>query len=248
MSTGSRTNAITPRTGEQLDLFFIKDTGPPSLLTENSVIDTKTITVADATNFIVNDYAGVFCPMANRFFFSDIKSKVGNVITFKTPLDFAFQAGDNAVPFTRNMAVDGSTEKQIFQVRGGGPGSTLKVNITSMVLSIFCSSAVNMNMFGNRPPLENGLVIRRKNGITRNIITLTSNAQIATYDPLAQIFSATHPVQGVDGISANYIFGGDDQHGSIPLLEPGDSMDIWVQDDLSGLLDMRILAKGYEVN
>lgn len=223
----------------EFDLFFVRRTGSPASLENQAEIGDIKITVDSASGFEIGCYLGIFSSVANRYFFSDVIDIDGNDITFNTPLDFAFVHGDNVQPLSNKMNVDGSTEDKIFEIRGGGPNSTLVVNITGIRL---CFNATNFDPgnFGSLPALTNGIFFRRIDGITKNIFTLKNNFDMSTTGKINFIEDGGNRKTVV----VDYIF---DQHGTSIQLLPGSKIEIAVRDDLTGLDFCRALAFGYEV-
>ena len=95
--------------------------------------------------------------------------------------------------------------------------------------------------------LTNGIVLRVVNGRTWNIWDVHLNAEFANLAYDYQTFLATNPAQGVNGLAVRYTFAGQDKHGVAVRLEPGDSLQLVIQDDLSDLVSFRIIAEGHIV-
>jgi len=229
-----------------VELFFIKGTAVPTTLAAETAIGDVEITVVDGTNLQADGYLGIFSPDASRFFFSEIISESSNVVTVDTPLDFAFSVGDNVQPLSRELNIDGSTTPTEFKIQGAGTGSNIAINITRFMFSMECDTAVDLNKFGDLTALTNGIVLRRSNGQTRNIFNVKRNSDLVELAYDVTFYDSSNPSQGVDGVSCRYTFNGEDKHGTALQLLPGDSLDLLVQDDLSGLLKFRILGQGYE--
>jgi hypothetical protein len=233
-----------------IGLFFIRGIAAPTTVAVQPSIDDRDLQVVDATNFTTLDggtYTGVFNPLENRFYFGNVTAINGNTLTFDTPLDFAFLAGDNVQPLSRDLNVNGLITPVTFQVRGSGPGSGLSINITRLMVAMECDTRLDLNKFGDiSPALTNGLVLRRANGVTRNIFNLKRNSDFITLAYDLQMFDATNPAQGVNGLASRNTYNGEDKRGTVLQLLPGDSLDLIVQDDLSSLEIFQIQCHGYE--
>jgi hypothetical protein len=242
---GNGGNLPGSRTTAPIDLFFIRATGAPTTLDTQASIGDYDIDVISATGFSAGTYMGIFCPTANRFFFTTVLNVVSNTLTLDTPLDFAFIPGDNVLPLTRDLNVDGSTTPVVFQIRGGGAGSTLSIDINRLMFSMDTTTRVTLQDFGDLTALTNGLVLQRSDGITRNTFNIKQNSDFVSLAYDLQMFDATNPNEN-NGLACRYTFNGQDKHGTALQLEPGDSLDLIIQDDLSGLEKFHIMGQGYE--
>ena len=239
---------IQDQTTPPFDLFFIQQLAVPTSTRVQTFVDNRAVLVVDASNISVGDYLGIFYPAEDRFFFGEVLTISVNDLTVDTPLDFEYPIGATVVPFTRDLNVDGSIAKQIFAISGGGTGSELVLDITRLMISMECDSAVNLNKFGDLDALTIGVVLRRTDGTSKNIWNIKTNSELANlcydYTP----YAATNPVQFVDGAKFRYSFSGQDKHGVAVRLAPGDFLQIVIQDDLTGLVKFRIIAEGHEVD
>jgi hypothetical protein len=240
---------IQDQTSIPVDFFFTQIKGPPTTVAVATAIDDRTVTVTSAAGCAVGDYFGMFNAddvNNNRSYFGTIQSIAGNVLTLDTPIDFAFQVGNTAACFTREMNVDGSVTPQYFSVQIGS-AATQSVDITRIMISMITDTAPNLVLFGDLLSLTNGLVLRRVDGTMHNIWNVKNNGEIANlcfdYDPSL----ATNPAQGQNGAKFRYTFAGQDKHGVAIRLEPGDRLEAIIQDSLLGLLQFRIIAEGHYV-
>ncbi len=234
---------ITP----PIDLYFIQATGAPTMINSQAAIDDMSVTLLDATGFIDGTYVGIFCPTVGRFYFGEqLGAAAGDVITLDTPLDFPFEVGDNVIPLTRDLDVNGSVTSSIFEIQGPGSG-LLEVDVTRIILQMETASAVDLNKFGDLAALTDGLVLRRKDGEYRNIWNVKKNSEFAnlTYD--FTIYDASNPVLGIDGFSTRYSFSGKEKHGVAIRLAADEALQLIIQDDLSGLTSFRVIAQGHIV-
>jgi hypothetical protein len=229
-----------------VDFFFTKAPGPPTALSASVAIDDYDITVDDATGCTTGGYFGVFNTAGDRAYFGEIVSVAGNTLTMDTPMDFAFQAGDTASCLERNLGVDGSVTPQIFSIKVG-EGSRSSVDIARIMVSMLTATTPTLAKFGDLTKLTRGLVLRRVNGDIRNIWNVKDNGELANltfdYDP----YLATNPSQGQNGANFRNSFNGQDKHGVVIRLNPGDELQLIIQDDLSGLTRFRVIAEGHIV-
>ena len=247
---------LSDQTSPPVEFFFIKSLGQTTLATETA-FDDQTLDLTDATGFVDGTYIAVFGPAEDRFFFAvQVGAAVGSVVTLDRPLDFAFSAGSNVLNATRNLAVDGSVTTQIFAVQGtGNPASSLQIDITRIILTMEGPSsppptgavAFDTSTFGNiAGGLTNGIVLREVNGRSTNIFNAKTNGDLSTICYDVRIDSAARV--GVDGLSMRLTFAGQDKHGVAFRLRTGDSLQILVQDDLTLLDNLHVVAEGHIVD
>jgi hypothetical protein len=243
---------VQDQTTPSVDLYFLQGLGPPTQLTNDVVID-QTVFEVDSVAFInIGDYLGIVSPSENRFYFGtvlDVGTPTATSVTVDTPLDFAFSAGENVISATRDLNVDGSTTPQVFEVRGGGATSTITLDITRILIEITTETAPDFTDFGDiSGGLLKGIVLRKTDGETRNYWNVKSNAEFGNlaYD-IQNLADLSPGPAGTNGILVRYTFAGQDKHGVAVRLEPGDFLQLIVQDDLSSLLSFRIIAAGHIV-
>ena len=257
---GSYSLGVATTTGASVDVFVQDQTTPnfylffnqakttPTTLANAVAIDDNTFVVADATGWTVGTYAGVFYGAENRFFFADVLAVSGTTITVNLPFDYAFPAGSFAVPTNKNLSVDGSTTAQEFALRGAGPGSTLTVDITNLEFRMITDNVPSLTKFGDIVGgVTKALVIRKKDGEYRNLFGFRNNSGLFTIADSYEVFQATNPSQGQDGLLARVTFAGQEKTGVAIRLEPGEELQAIVQDDLTDLVTFTIMAQGHEV-
>lgn len=242
---------VQDQTSPPIDFFFTQLKGTPTTIAVQTSIDDYSVNVVSGAGCSVGDYVGIFNadnPLNNRAYFGTVTTINANLITLDTPVDFAFKVGDTFACFTRDINdANGSTTPEIFQVQVG-PNATQSIDITRLMISMLTNSAVDLNKFGDLTALVRGCVLRRVNGFTHNIWNVKTNGDIVNlafdYTP----YSASNPAQGQDGAKFRYTFAGQDKHGVAVRLNPGDSLQLIIQDDLTDLAQFRIIAEGHYVD
>ena len=203
--------------------------------------------VTDITDVDGGTYLGIFSGTSaeGRFYFANVLNITGTgpyVLELDTPLDFAYESGDPVIATTRDLNVDGSGTSQTFSVMNQS-NSPITVDITRIMFNMTLSTSGDDGKFGNLSALTKGLVFRRTNGDTRNIFNIKTNGELR-----GLCFDLTYPLRsggtGDFGMGARYSFAGPDKHDVALRLEPGDSLDIIIQDNLTGLGQYRIVAPG----
>lgn len=242
---------LQDQTTPPLDLYFTQIQGAPSTLASATAIDDISISVTD--NIIgIGDYVGVFSGASGegRFYFGEALAVAGAgpyTITLDTPLDFAFQATDPVISQTRELNVNGLVTSQVFNVTVGGPSGGVEVDITRIILSMTHITSGDDGKFGNiTGGIANGIVLRRTDGVTRNIWNVKTNGDLGNL-----AYDVSYPLRsgggGDYGTRCRYTLAGQDKHGVAIRLASGDSLELIVQDDLSSLGSFRMIAAGHIV-
>jgi len=232
-------------TSPLINLYFQQAKGAPTTITANVAIDDLSFDVADATNYAIGDYVGVFAGASGegRFFFANVTNVSSLTITVDTPFDFAFESGDPTISSSNNIAVDGSSTTQIFNVAGT---ADYDIDITRLIFTMSMSSAPDDGLFGNIAKLTNGVVIRKTDGVTRNMMNIKDNGELASYS-----YDLTYTTKsgggGTDGLRCRYTFGGENKQGAVIRLSAGEALEILVQDNISSITRFRVIAEGHIV-
>lgn len=208
-----------------------------------TVINDHTIVVTDATDLSIGDIILIAengTISKSQFFL--IKSIATNTLTVNAPIDVIFTTSAVVLKVTVNMGVDGSSTSQIFSLYNGG---NIPIDITRIILKMITTTAPDLGKFGDLDTLTNGLVLRKKmiDGTYHTISVWRNNSEIAlsTYD-LTIYEAAKH---GVYGVAGRMSFAGMDKHGVVIRLEQHESLEAVIQDDISDLIDFKIMAEGH---
>lgn len=231
-----------------LDLNFIMATGAPTALAAPTIVDTYTITVDDTTGFVDGTHIGIFSGVegeGNFFFAGQIGAPVGNVITLDTPMDIVYVIGSNVLPTTRDMNVDGTTRK-IFQVGPVGVATGVEVDITRIAGYLEDATSMDDALFGGIDALAKGIVLRKNNGIIQNYWNAKSNGELALICGKDLDYTTKSPA-GFFGARFRSSYAGQEKHGVTIRLEPADTLEILIQDDLTDLTAFRMIAQGHIV-
>jgi hypothetical protein len=179
----------------------------------------------------------------------------GNFYTIEldTPIDFPFSNNTNGCVSTTNMAVDGSVTPQIFYITPYGLNENVEWDITRIlfVMSGEGIGATNDHPddsdFGVTSNLENGIVLRSVNGITKNIFNIKRNGEfrLRAYD----VTYTEKSKAGLYSVGVRRSFNGPDKNGvTVRLLaETGDTIEIIIQDDLTEQFGMKAVVQGQVV-
>jgi hypothetical protein len=228
-------------TTRPVDLYFIKSLGDQTTLKSDATANTYTVELNDTTGYIAGVYVGIFCPTGEYYFGHQIGVPSGDVITLDTPLGFDFEAGCNVLNLTQEMAVDGSVTPQVYQIGPVGPAAGLQVDISRITGTLWDNSPMSPDGFGGLSALPRGCVLRKNNAGYFNYINFKTNLEIA--------LSTGHTLEMGGAFQPNvYTFclsyAGQENHGCTIRLEPGEILELIIQDDLRGLSSFRAMAQG----
>jgi len=205
------------------------------------------VTLTDPTGFTAGQCLRIIDPTINKFYCSRIVSILGSVATLDTQIDDVYSAGSQVITGNGNMAVDGSVTPVIFKLRLGSPSTQQIVDITRIIIQCTASSAVDLNKFGDLPALTRGVSMRRVNGDVVNIFNVKSNLDITGLAYDFTVYTASNPAQAVNGFASRLTFAGQNKLGVALRVTPDGNLEILVQDDLTGLIQLRIVAEGHVV-
>lgn len=179
-----------------------------------------------------------------RCYQGTIISVSDSVLTLDTPLDFAFTTSALVHIGEHDLSVDGSDSTIIYNTY---PPAGISWDITRIMVYIEDNVAMDSGKFGGIPALINGIVLRKKNGIYQNIYNLKTNGELSqrSYDVR---YDDKAPA-GVYALTSRTSFSGQDNHGVTIRLDGDDSdeLQVLVQDDLSELSHLHIIAQGHVV-
>lgn len=218
-------------------------------LASPTVIDSRTIEVASATGFSAGRYVVAYSNETDRFYLGTILSVASTTITLDTPLDSVLPAGSVVASSITNMNVNGSVTPRTFGLRGSGQPNPISTTFdcTRILFNCLASSACDLSLFGNLTALAKGLVLRKRNGTYTNIFNVKTNADLAGIMFDFSILAAANPIQGQDGFVGRLTFNGQNRIGVVLRLEPGEDLELIVQDDLTGLTRFEVVAEGHIV-
>lgn len=238
---------LQDQTTEPLDLYFIRSLGNQTTLTVPAVVDSYEITVADTTGFVDGTYIGFFAPTGDFHFASQIGAPVGSVLTIDTPMCCAFPADTtNVLNLTRDLNVDGSTTRQIFQIGPVGAPTGIEVDITKILLAMTDLNDMDDSKFGSLAALIRGCVFRKNNHEYISYANWKTNKDISLYSGAPPMYT-DKAGGGNNGVSFAISYAGQGNRGVSIRLIPGDILEFIVQDDLTDLTSFRMVAQGHIV-
>lgn len=227
-----------------LDLFFGRLDDLTTLSAQADPED-KTLTLTSTTGFVAGTTVGVFSADDPNVFYlaKQIGAPAGSVITMDTPVDRELQITSAVAGTTVNMAVDGSSTTQIFQIGPVGVGSNQVIDITRILGHILDSTAMDDGKFGGISALTNGVVLRKNDGVITNIWNVKTNADLAL---ICYNFNYSDKAPGGQyGANFRNTYAGQGAHGVVLELLPTEYLEILIQDDLTGLDEFTMMAQGH---
>jgi len=209
-----------------------------------------TITVTSPTGIVAGKYITIFDPTAVRYSIFRCVSILASVVTIDSPLDFAYPSGSFVDVSDSNMAVVGSSVSPItFGVRNNAgavppPGLELSLDITRIMFTCITTSAVDLSKFADIAALTNGIVLRKRDGETYNIFNVKQNFGLAGIMYDWTVHSAQNLQQGQHGFLGRLTFAGQNKMGAVVRLAINEDLELIVQDDLSDILELSVIAEG----
>lgn len=230
-----------------LDLKFIQAQGVPTTLSVDADIEDETLTLTSVTGFVDGCVVALVNPSGEFYFGKQIGAPAGSVITLDTPIDKAFASADSTVfCASDDMAVNGAVTTQVFQIGPVGGATGIEIDITRLLGYIQSATAMDDGKFGDLTVLTKGIVLRHNNSVIDNIWNLKTNGEIGLL-----CFDTSYTDKPPAGTSYGFRFrntyAGQDKHGVTIRLEPGDILELLIQDDLSGLEVFNMMAQGHVV-
>jgi hypothetical protein len=246
LKSGEIDTIIQDSTSPTFDLFFVKALAAPTALSVATALDDYTITVDSTVGMAVTPetYLGIFSG-TGRFYWGVVLEINGNVLTLDNPLDFEFQIGDNVLPTTRNMRVDGSVTPEVFSIQAGTGG--LVIDITRMIYSMITTDPIGLGGFGDGDALLRGCVMRTKNGEYRNLFNFKTNYELGVHCFDVSVYEQAKQTD-VNALLARNTYGGQSKRDAVIRLDEGEELQMIVQDDLTlRLLTFLTIAQGSQV-
>jgi len=200
------------------------------------------------TGFDVGTVVGLFDPSGQFYFGEQVDIVIAQQVTLDSPLDRDWdKATTTVLAATKNMAVAGTgASPQIFQIGPVGAGTGVAVDITRIMGYIQTTGTMDDSKFGDiAGGLTNGVLLRQNNGEINNIWNVKTNGEfgLLAYDTA---YTDKAPA-GSEGFRFRNTYAGQSKHGVTLRLQPGETLEILIQDDLSGLEVFNVMAQGHIV-
>lgn len=237
--------AIQDQTTPVIDLYAFIEGGTFALAAAVAIDDTQ-FTAVDVTGMQIG---AIVCFQELSFFMQAIiLNIIGNLVIIDTPFDYPFTTSGGCSYGSKNLAVDGSVTPIIARVGPGNLSDNVEWDIVRALFSITDQTAMDDAKFGGIPALAKGIVLRTKNGITKNIFNVKTNGQFRLRNFDAE-YTDRAPA-GFFGFSSRRTFGGQDKNGVVLRLKAGtnDQIQIIIQDNLTALDSFEVMIQGHQVD
>jgi hypothetical protein len=235
---------VSDQTSPTLILPMARQLGATTVAVD-TVIDERVLTVTDPTGFLVGDHLRIINAAADRYYFGTVLDVTGSAITLDNLFDFVYIATSEVTRSSINLAVNGSVTPVVFKLRTGSPSIPSDIDITRMIITCACLTPVDLSLFGDLPPLTRGLLFREANGHQHNIFNVKDNQDLEGLTLDLKTFAALKTNEGVDGFSCRLTFAGQDKLGVSLRVIAGGNLEMVVQDDLSGLVNLHVVLEGH---
>jgi hypothetical protein len=229
---------------EGVNLFFFRETGAGSTLAVAASKGDTSITVVDATGFVVGDKLKLTSTIATGQPFLVITDITTNVITLDRPLVIGLDIGDDADIVTTQLNVIGSLATPvIFQIMP--PNGTLSLiwQLTRLIISITDATSMDDGKFGGLDALDNGVIIRvvKGDGSIQELANWKTNGDMAL--DMYDITYTDKAPAGQNGLRGRWTF---TKAEFIVELDGAafDQFQLLVQDPLGGLTSYEIKSQG----
>ena len=239
--------AIQDQTTEVIDLFLTRYISDITL-TKSYEIDDNYI---NFTSSVAPVQGNMICLKENDHFYqgeiTSVSSLGGNTyqVRLDSPLDYDYTILGSCSLRSKSLAVDGSVTPVIFEVSPSNLNVSWDINY--IVFHIQDNVAIDSDTFGGLTKLTNGIVLRNVDGITKNIANYKYTSDFRHHNFYAD-YDDRAPA-GQFGFSSMKIFNGQANSGVVIRLDSAtnDTLQIIVQDDLTGLTAFHVIAHGQVV-
>ena len=215
-----------------------------TLVADTVAGSTYQIQVADTTGFIVGDYLHIDTTSVETTHprITAITPGTPGTFTLDRRLDRLHLIGDTVELAVIDMAAGGTMASPLEYWIGPEVGEVF--HITRILFEMTHGTAGDLGLFGNLAALTNGVVIRAKiNGQYGTLTNWKTNANIKT-DMFDVVFDTRSSGGGTHGTTGRGTF---KEAGAVLRLDAAtnDRLEIYIQDNLSGLLSFTMRAQGH---
>lgn len=212
-----------------ITVFPLNILGQPILSTD-TIVNSNKVMFEDGHGCEIDNHINFYGDQ--RFNQSRVIGITGNTIELNAPMDVSFSTGDTVERGSKNMNVNGSTNKVIFTAH---PFQGTDWDICE--IAVYIEDNVNMDggTFGGLPELEKGFLIRKKNSIYDNMFEITKNGYLALFGTLNYNDRASG--SGVYSLTSKLKLNDRSTYGiTIRLLsEENDQLEFVIQDNLNNM-------------
>lgn len=221
--------------------YFNLETAVETTTSSQTLADSKTINVVDATGFVIGDKVDIHEAGVHVHTYREIVNIAGTTITLNAAIDKDLPIGSLIEQTNFNMAVDGSATRKIYTMK---PGLNEVVNITRLLIQIVDGKAADDSKFAGEATLVNGVHIRKNINNTKyeTVAIWKSNKDLK--EDMYDVVYSNKAGGGNFGVSGRWTI---TKAGAVINLDAtkNEWLECIIQDNLSILVDFQIKAQGY---
>ena len=220
-------------------------------LSADVAVDDLVINVVSATGAAVGDAITLTNPTTVKYYTAHITAINTLAISVDVHVDQEYLAAESYVSFvSHDLNVNGAITEFEFGLRQAETVNVgITVDITRIIWTGVCDSAVDLTLFGDLPALTEGMSLRKKlsDGTYQNILNVHDNLDFVSYAYDFDVYEAGVGQQGIDGFACRLTFGGEEKLGTVIIISPDEDLEIYINDDLSGLTEFKCMFMGAQV-
>jgi hypothetical protein len=241
-STGNVAVALQDQHTELVVVPMHIEENSGNLLASPTVVDSNNITLTAGHGVVVGN--SICIKEGNNFYFGIVLAVVTNTITLDTPMDTSYPASAIVCIGNPNLNVNGSITPKLAHL---SPSPTARWDVTRLHVRMVDNSIMDAGTFAGASILSKGLVLRKKNGVFKNIANVKTNGDLAVNS--SNYSFDLKPPAGKYGFTSNHILGGQSNVGVVIRIDGNDSdeLQVIIQDDLTSIEELKILAIGHVV-
>lgn len=202
----------------------------------------KVINVVSAAGMLVGDSLFIVDATVGIVEAFTILSVTANAVTIDTPSGNAFAAGLFVGSSNLNMAVDGSVTPVRFNLKTGVEDFPVTIHLSRIIFHMETATEPGMNLFGDIAALTNGIYLRKIDGETITYFNIKTNGGLSEIAYDVDFYDAAK--FGTYGIGCRLTF---TKLGSFIELTQNDDLELWIQDDLTGISKFTAVVEGHFV-
>jgi hypothetical protein len=241
-SNGATPINIQDQYSESIDLYMHNNIANITLL-NNTAVDSDSAVFVGGHGIL----AGNLVCFRTSTRYTQVKALTVTVDTvwFDTPLDYTYTTTDSVHSAEHDMAVNGAVTPVIYHIT---PPSGVEWDVVRVMFHIEDGTAMDDGTFGGIAALTNGVVLRTKNGIYKNLFNVKTNGEFAerAYD---REYVAKPPSGTGHAMNVRRTWGGQSKSGVVLRLDGAgaDELQIIIKDDLTGLNHFHCIIQGHTV-
>ena len=220
-------------------------------LSADVAIDDLVINVVSAVGAAVGDALTLTNPTTVKYYTAHITAINTLAITVDVHVDQEYLAAESYVSFvSHDLNVNGAVTEVEFGLRQAETTNVgITVDITRIIWTGICDSAVDLSLFGNLPRLAEGMALRKRltDGTYQNILNVHDNLDFVNLAYDFDVYVAGVGQQGIDGFACRLTFGGEEKLGTVIRVAPDEDLEIYINDDLTGLTEFKCMFMGAQV-